>query len=264
MELDGITLEPLASANAVLSQEEKEAGVALIDIGGGTTDLAVFKDGIIRHTAVIPFGGNVITEDIKEGCSIIEKQAELLKIKFGSAWPGENKDNEIVSIPGLRGREPKEITLKNLSKIIHARVVEIIEQVYVEIKNYGHEEQKKKLIAGIVLTGGGSQLKHLKQLVEYITGMDTRIGYPNEHLAGDSDEEVASPQFATAVGLVMDGLRRQERKRVEKEREALEKTAELNADTDKDVEVVEPPKKERKSFLDKLTERVKDFLDNAE
>lgn len=112
LQLEGITLEPLASANAVLSQEEKEAGVALIDIGGGTTDLAVFKDGIIRHTAVIPFGGNVITEDIKEGCSIIEKQAELLKIKFGSAWPGENKDNEIVSIPGLRGREPKEITLK--------------------------------------------------------------------------------------------------------------------------------------------------------
>ncbi|MCW1952819.1 MAG: cell division protein FtsA, partial [Flavobacteriia bacterium] len=140
LNLGEISLEPLASANAVLSQEEKEAGVALIDIGGGTTDLAIFKDGIIRHTAVIPFGGNVITEDIKEGCSIIEKQAELLKIKFGSAWPGENKDNEIVSIPGLRGRDPKEITLKNLSKIIHARVVEIVEQVYVEIKNYGHDE----------------------------------------------------------------------------------------------------------------------------
>ena len=182
LNLDSVTLEPLASADAVLSQEEKEAGVALIDIGGGTTDLAIFKDDIIRHTAVIPFGGNVITEDIKEGCSIIEKQAELLKIKFGSAWPGENKDNEIVSIPGLRGREPKEITLKNLSKIIHARVVEIIEQVYVEIKNYGHEEQKKKLIAGIVLTGGGSQLKHLKQLVEYITGIDTRIGLSLIHI----------------------------------------------------------------------------------
>jgi len=265
LELEGITLEPLASANAVLSQEEKEAGVALIDIGGGTTDLAVFKDGIIRHTAVIPFGGNVITEDIKEGCSIIEKQAELLKIKFGSAWPGENKDNEIVSIPGLRGREPKEITLKNLSKIIHARVVEIIEQVYVEIKNYGHEEQKKKLIAGIVLTGGGSQLKHLKQLVEYITGMDTRIGYPNEHLAGDSDEEVASPLYATAVGLVMDGLRRQDKRRIEKEKEALEQETKINLEKQSQTNViVEQPKKERKSFLDKLTERVKDFLDNAE
>ena len=206
LQVSDITLEPLASAEAVLSQEEKEAGVVLVDIGGGTTDLAIFKDGIIRHTAVIPFGGNVITEDIKEGCSIIEKQAELLKIKFGSAWPGENKENEIVSIPGLRGREPKEISLKNLSKIIHARVVEIIEQVYLEIKNYGYDENKKKLIAGIVLTGGGSQLKHIKQLVEFVTGMDTRIGYPNEHLASESDDEYSSPVYATAVGLVLKGL----------------------------------------------------------
>lgn len=191
----------------------------------------------------------------------------MLKIKFGSAWPGENKDNEIVSIPGLRGREPKEITLKNLSKIIHARVVEIIEQVYLEIKNYGHEEQKKKLIAGIVLTGGGSQLKHLKQLVEYITGMDTRIGYPNEHLAGDSDDEIASPLYATAVGLVMDGLKRQERKRIEKEAEqpeVVEEEVPLDASFAAEEEIISQPKKERKSFLDKLTERVKDFLDNAE
>ena len=268
LDLEGITLEPLASANAVLSSEEKEAGVALIDIGGGTTDLAIFRDGIIRHTAVVPFGGNVITEDIKEGCSIIEKQAELLKIKFGSAWPGENKDNEIVSIPGLRGRDPKEITLKNLSKIIHARVVEIIEQVYVEIKNYGHEEQKKKLIAGIVLTGGGSQLKHLKQLVEYITGMDTRVGYPNEHLAGDSDKEITSPLFATSVGLVMDGLQRIDKKLLEDnldETSISDDSVELNETGDE--EGIKPPPKPPKpttSFLDKLTDRLKDFLDNAE
>ena len=263
--MEGITLEPLASSNAVLSQEEKEAGVALIDIGGGTTDLAIFKDGIIKHTAVIPFGGNVITEDIKGGCSIIEKQAELLKIKFGSAWPGENKENEIVSIPGLRGREPKEITLKNLSKIIHARVVEIIEQVYVEIKNYGHEEQKNKLIAGIVLTGGGSQLKHLKQLVEYITGMDTRIGYPNEHLAGDSDQEIASPLYATAVGLVMDGIRRQQR-RLQHEQDQNDDSTDSGTSEieDQDSETPEAPVRDRRSLLDKLTERLKEFLDNAE
>ena len=206
LEIADITLEPLASAEAVLSQEEKEAGVVLVDIGGGTTDVAIFKDGIIRHTAVIPFGGNVITEDIKEGCTIIEKQAELLKIKFGSAWPGENKENEIVSIPGLRGREPKEISMKMLSKIINARVVEIIEQVYLEIKNYGYNENKKKLIAGIVLTGGGSQLKHIKQLVEFVTGMDTRIGYPNEHLASPSSDDLSSPIYATAVGLILKGL----------------------------------------------------------
>ncbi|MGR7813207.1 cell division protein FtsA [Lacinutrix undariae] len=271
LKLGGITLEPLASANAVLSQEEKEAGIALIDIGGGTTDLAIFKDGIIRHTAVIPFGGNVITDDIKEGCSIIERQAELLKVKFGSAWPGENKDNEIVSIPGLRGRDPKEITLKNLSMIIHARVREIVEQVFVEIKNYGHEEQKKKLIGGIVLTGGGAQLKHLKQLVEYITGMDTRIGFPNEHLAGNSDEEIASPLYATAVGLVMDDIKRQERECVkEAVVEEVPEVEEAPHLVETPPETVEPaPENVKKkapklTFLEKLTQGVKDFLDNAE
>lgn len=271
LDLAGITLEPLSAANAVLSQEEKEAGVALIDIGGGTTDLAIFKDGIIRHTAVIPFGGGVVTDDIKEGCSIIEKQAELLKIKFGSAWPGENKENEIVSIPGLRGREPKEISLKNLSKIIHARVVEIIEQVYVEIKNYGHEDQKKKLIAGIVLTGGGSQLKHLKQLVEYITGMDTRIGYPNEHLAGDSDTDIASPVYATAVGLVMNALQLQKRNAPFKPQtqQQEEPNPSNTAANQEDIDIKETPKptqpkRERRSFLEKWSEKLKDFLDNAE
>ena len=267
LSLSGITLEPLASSNAVLGMEEKEAGVALIDIGGGTTDLAIFKDGIIRHTAVIPFGGNVITEDIKEGCSIIEKQAELLKIKFGSAWPGENKDNEIVSIPGLRGREPKEITLKNLSKIIHARVIEIIEQVYLEIKNYGHEDQKTKLIAGIVLTGGGSQLKHLKQLVEYITGMDTRVGYPNEHMAGDSDSEVTSPMYATAVGLVLNGL---ENNKVDETKDlsgetgpqdSEGETSPQNPGGESDIEI---EKDKKKGFFDKWVENLKDFLDKAE
>jgi cell division protein FtsA len=265
LDLSDITLEPLASAAAVLSREEKEAGVALIDIGGGTTDLAIFKDGIIRHTAVIPFGGNVITDDIKEGCSIIEKQAELLKIKFGSAWPGENKETEIVSIPGLRGREPKEITLKNLSKIIHARVQEIIEHVYLEIKNYGHETTKGKLIAGIVLTGGGSQLKHLRQLVEYITGMDARIGFPNEHLAGDSEDVLSSPAYATAVGLLMEGL---ERDIKEEEIEATvedvfdENKGEIREETEPIVE--KKPVLKKKSFFEKFTDSLKDFLDNAE
>jgi cell division protein FtsA len=254
LQLGNITLEPLASAEAVLSQEEKEAGVALIDIGGGTTDLAIFKDGIIRHTAVISFGGNVITEDIKEGCSIIEKQAELLKTKFGSAWPGENKENEIVSIPGLRGREPKEITLKNLSKIIHARVVEIVEQVFLEIKNYGHEESKKKLIAGIVLTGGGAQLKHIKQLVEYITGMDTRIGYPNEHLASNSDSELSSPLYATVVGLLMKGVRDNEKLNntvPDIEEESYKKGTQEDAAL-------------KKTIFEKWGEKFRDFLDNAE
>ncbi|MGB7393567.1 MAG: cell division protein FtsA, partial [Pricia sp.] len=193
------------------------------------------------------------------------KQAELLKMKFGSAWPGENKDNEIVSIPGLRGREPKEITLKNLSKIIHARVVEIVEQVYTEIKNYGHEEQKKKLIAGIVLTGGGSQLKHLKQLVEYITGMDTRIGYPNEHLAGDSDPEIASPLYATAVGLLMNAVDNGERAKPSEAENIDEGELVMAGHEDEEEQVRNgKPKKERKSVFDIWSEKLKDFLDNAE
>jgi cell division protein FtsA len=243
--------------------------------------LAIFKDGIIRQTAVIPFGGNVITEDIKEGCSIIEKQAELLKTRFGSAWPGENKDNEIVSIPGLRGREPKEISLKNLSKIIHARVVEIIEQVYAEIKLYGHEDPKKKLIAGIVLTGGGAQLQHIKQLVEYITGMDTRIGYPNEHLAGDSIEELSSPLYATAVGLVMNSIRNNTKSAtpfVEMKKDEPEVVARPQVVTETTVMAEDKEElqathsthqettdeKIKRSFFDKYIDKIKEFLDNAE
>ena len=248
----------------MLSEEEKEAGVALVDIGGGTTDLAIFKDGIIRHTAVIPFGGNVITEDIKEGCSIIEKQAELLKVKFGSAWPGENRDSEIVSIPGLRGREPKEISLKTLSKIINARVVEIMEQVNLEIKNYGHDDQKKKLIGGVVLTGGGSQLKHLKQLVEYITGMDTRIGYPSEHLAGDTQKSETSPILATAVGLLMNALEQQEKQDFESVESQKNEVVEDQKDEDSLKAVnPNPMSSSRKTILDLWVEKFKEFLDNA-
>lgn len=218
LEVVDLILEPIASAEAVLSEEEKEAGVVLVDIGGGTTDLAIFQDGIIRHTAVIPFGGDIITEDVKEGCSIIKKHAEELKVKFGSALASENKDEEVVAIPGLRGRPPKEITLRNLASIIQARMEEIIEHVYYEIRNSGYE---KKLIAGIVLTGGGASMRHIAQLTEFMTGMDTRIGYPNEHLAPEVPDEMASPMYATGVGLVIEGI---ERYRKEKEKMGAEGT----------------------------------------
>lgn len=210
LEVQDVILEPIASSAAVLSEEEKEAGVVLVDIGGGTTDVAIFQDGIIRHTAVIPFGGNIISEDIKEGCSIIKNQAELLKVKFGSALANESQENEIVSIPGLRGREPKEISIKNLSHIIQARLEEIIEHIYYEIKNSGYEN---KLIAGMVITGGGSQMKHIGQLFEYVTGMDTRIGYPNEYLANGNEDEITSPMYATGIGLILKGFEKLERQR---------------------------------------------------
>ncbi len=234
LSIESLLMEPLASAEAVLSEEEKEAGVALVDIGGGTTDIAIFQDGIIRHTAVIPFGGDIITEDIKEGCTIIKKHAEDLKVKFGSALASENRDEEIVAIPGLRGRPPKEITLKNLASIIQARMEEIIEHVHFEIKNSGYE---KKLIAGIVLTGGGALLKHVTQLTEFITGMDTRIGYPNEHLAPGVPEEMASPMYSTGIGLVIIGLKRYEKEVVK---------------SDKNDKPQKSEKKTTKSFLDKI------------
>jgi cell division protein FtsA len=203
LQVDALTLEPLASSAAVLSEEEKEAGVALVDIGGGTTDIAIFQDGIIRHTAVIPFGGNVITDDIRQGCTIMRHQAESLKVKFGSALALENKDSDIVVIPGLKGREPKEISLRNLSHIIQARMEEILEHVHYEIRNSGYEKQ---LIGGIVLTGGGAQLKHMKQLVEYVTGLDCRIGYPNEHVSKVPETIQLMPFLSTGVGLVINGL----------------------------------------------------------
>jgi cell division protein FtsA len=198
-----LTLEPLASAQSVLSDEELEAGVVLVDIGGGTTDVAIFHENIIRHTAVIPFGGNIITEDIKDGCNVMKAQAELLKVRFGSALANESAENEIVTIPGIRGREPKEISVKNLARIIQARMEEILDLVYYEIKASNLE---KKLVGGIVLTGGGAMLKHIAQLAEYTTGLDARIGYPNEHLAKGMVEEVKSPVYATGVGLVLRGL----------------------------------------------------------
>jgi cell division protein FtsA len=249
----GLFLEPLASSEAVLTDEEKEAGVVLVDIGGGTTDIAIFQDGIIRHTAVIPFGGNVITEDIKVGCSIIRQQAELLKIKFGSALASENQENEIVSIPGLRGREPREISLKNLANIIQARMEEIIEHVHFEIKASGFE---KKLIAGIVITGGGAQLRHIVQLVEFITGMDTRIGYPNEHLAKGSDD-LKSPMYATGVGLVLKGFQELEKQT----KNAVKAPVEEIAGKTKKKDKVFQPKEHKPTFLESLADFFKEDND---
>jgi cell division protein FtsA len=197
-----LILEPLASAEAVLTDDEKEAGVALVDIGGGTTDVAVYYDGIIRHTAVIPFGGYVVTRDIKEGCAILERQAELLKVEYGSALGDIAPEEKVVTIPGIAGREPKEISFKSLAYIIQSRVEEIIDAVCFEIEN---SECMDKLSAGIVLTGGGAMLRHLPQLVKYRTGFDVRIGLPNEYLVGDTDDELIQPMYSTAVGLLLKG-----------------------------------------------------------
>lgn len=205
LEMDYMILEPIASAQAVLDDEEKDAGVVLVDIGGGTTDIAIFKDKKIQHTAVIPFGGNIITEDICTGCSIIKHYAEEVKVKFGSALASENRDDEVVSIPGIRGREPKEISFKNLANIIQARLEEIFELVNYEIQKAKTENQ---LIAGIVLTGGGAMMRHIQQLAEFKTGLEVRIGYPNEHLNKTPMKELSSPMYSTSIGIVIETIAR--------------------------------------------------------
>jgi len=277
LEMEALTLEPLASSEAVLTKEEKEAGVAIIDIGGGTTDIAIFKDNIIRHTCVIPYGGGIITDDIKEGCSIIEKHAEQLKVKFGSSLPDMEKESTFVTIPGLHGRQDKEISLKTLAQIVGARVEEILEMVNTELKAYGAFEQKKKLIAGIVLTGGGSNLKNLRLLANYTTGFDSRIGFANEYIVNDKNQYLKGPEFATAIGLLMESLKIRDKKsyttEVENTAEATESTsAEMVSDNGQETvsneDTTSESNAERKrkglTFGQSLMEKVKKFFEEVE
>lgn len=251
LEISDLILEPLASSLAVLSDEEKEAGICLIDIGGGTTDIAIFYDNIIRHTAVIPFGGNIITNDIKQGLGVLPQQAEQLKTRFGRAIAEEASPNDIVSIPGIRNRAAKEISVKNLSNIIQARMEEVIEMAHAEIISSGFEN---RLAGGIVITGGGAQLASLKQLVEYMTGMDTRIGYPNEHLGKSKIEMVKSPMYATAVGLVLSGFRSLD-EREDRYREAREIVK---------AKVKRPPSTSRNFFNDILNKTKSLLIDDLD
>ncbi len=198
-----LILEPLASSKAVLTDEEREAGVALIDIGGGTTDLAVYYNGIVRHTAVIPIGGSIITQDIKEGCQILQKHAEMLKLHHGYALMSMAPDNKIITVPGIGGREPKEISMRSLAGIIQARMEEILEYAMYEIQMSGFAN---KLTAGVVITGGGALLKHIVSLIKFKWGYDVRIGYPSEMLCSESLESYNYPQYSTVIGLGLMGL----------------------------------------------------------
>ncbi len=247
LKLNSLILEPLASSEAVLTEDEKEAGVALVDIGGGTTDIAVFYDDIIRHTAVIPFGGDVVTKDIKEGCSILQRQAELLKIQYGSALGDLAKEEEVVSIPGISGREPKEISFKSLAYIIQSRMEEILDAVIYEIENSGYFD---RLSAGIVITGGGALLKHLPALVKFKTGMDVRVGYPSEHLVNDSNSDVNDPMFATSVGLVLKGY-----EHIEKDKRSFvaeEEEMETEQNKSEDEEISEGKKESKQGIMNTL------------
>ncbi|HAF28372.1 MAG TPA: cell division protein FtsA [Bacteroidales bacterium] len=256
LKLNQLVLEPLASSEAVLTADEKEAGVALVDIGGGTTDIAVYYDDIIRHTAVIPFGGDVVTKDIKEGCSILQRQAELLKMQYGSALGDLAKEEEVVSIPGISGREPKEISFKSLAYIIQSRMEEIFDAVIYEIENSGYFD---KLSAGIVLTGGGALLKHLPALVKFKTGLDVRIGYPTEHLASDAIAEVNHPMYATSVGLIIKGFEQNDKNKVSPKAKIKEKEIELEENFEE--EELTERKDNKYGFISNLKKVFTDIFD---
>jgi cell division protein FtsA len=219
LEVASIELEPLASADAVLSKEELEGGVCLVDIGGGTTDIAIFENFVIRHTAVIPFGGNIITEDLKD-FKILKQQAEVLKVKYGSAVPHEGLKNKHVSIQGEGNRAigTREVNLLSVSKVISARVKEILAHVAYQIKLSNFE---RKLIGGIVLTGGGSQLQHLAQLTEHETGQPARLGLPREHLATTKVQDVDSPIYATGIGLLIRAFKQKDEQAINNPAETI-------------------------------------------
>ncbi len=257
LEVANMTLEPIASATAVLSKEEKEAGVALVDIGGGTTDITIFQDGIIRHTAVIPFGGHVITQDIKEGCTVMSEQAEKLKVKFGSALADEVYDNRIITIPGLKGRDPKEISEKNLALIIQARVEEILDYVVWEIRRSGFEN---KLIAGIVMTGGGALLKDIEKLTEFHTAISCRIGIPVEHLAHGYSERLSSPIYSTAVGLLLKGISDVESGKVVSTQKSKVEESIIEAETPA-ADAVTEDKEEKGSWFDGIFKKTKEWFE---
>lgn len=255
-----LVLQPLASAAAVMCDQDLEAGVAIVDIGGGTTDLAVFYEGILKHTAVIPFGGENITNDIKTGLGVLKTQAEQMKIQFGSALADEAKANAFITIPGLRGMAPKEISVKNLANIIQARMSEIMDFVTYHLKQVGLDN--RMLNGGVILTGGGSQLKHLIQLTEYVTGLNARIGFPNEHLSGGHIEELAKPMYSTCIGLILKGYNDYENKnktmstgfiRVQMTKEKEEVVAEETEVAEAEVKRVDvKPRKTLQGFMDRM------------
>ena len=260
-----LVLQPLASSSAVMAQEDLEAGVAIVDIGGGTTDLAVFYEGILKHTAVIPFAGENITNDIKTGLGVLKTQAEQMKVQFGSALTNEAKGNAYITIPGLRGMPAKEISVKSLASIIQARMSEIMDFVTYHLKQVGLDN--KALNGGVVLTGGGSQLKHLIQLTEYATGLPARIGFPNEHLAAGHIEELAKPTYSTCIGLILKGYDDYEHNRKQFEKDykkvdvpdALKKAIE-DEESAMEIEVVSAEKVKQRRGLNNFWGKFKDGI----
>ncbi len=262
LKIKNLILEPVASAQAVLSEEEKEAGVLLLDIGGGTTDMIIYKDNLIRYSAVIPFGGKSITDDIQKGCNIVLSQAEKLKIEYGSAIADMVNEKDYAPVAGIAGREPREISFKTIAGIIQARAIEIIDTVTYELKKSGYYNA---IAAGITITGGGALLKHLTELIEFRTGFETNIAQPANYIFTTADA-FNHPKYSTSIGLLLKGSeieqnkkkRYQEKEKVkEEQQELVEETVEQSTSKDKN-------KKGGNGFLKKLKDFFIDEDDSTE
>ncbi len=200
LDVEDIVLEQLASCTSVLSEDEKDLGVCLIDIGGGTTDIAVFSDGAIKHTAVIPIAGDQVSNDIAVALRTPTKNAEDIKIKHACALTQLADPQEMVDVPSIGDRDPRKISAQNLAEIIEPRYEELMLLVQAELRRSGYEDM---IAAGIVLTGGSSKVKGLTELAEEIFHMPVRIGFP-QHMSGLTDV-VKNPVFSTGVGLLLYG-----------------------------------------------------------
>lgn len=196
----GAILRGIASTRSILNENERELGVALLDIGAGSTDLVVIKDNIIRHLSIIPFGGNAITEDIRQLCGIPLKTSEELKKQFGSAFAPMDNGKKIISIPGTGGASSKEISSKELAQIIQARLSEIIKTADYEIQQTGLKDELK---AGLVITGGVANTMHIQRLATQLTGMGIRVAWPDNFVLAESVEKSLTPSGASAVGLIL-------------------------------------------------------------
>ena len=242
LNVNGTYLAPFASATSVLGEDEKEVGVALLDIGAGTSDLIIIHENVIRYAAVIPFGGNCITEDVKQGCGVSSRVAEQLKIEKGSCMSSVAPDRP-VRIPGIGGREDKYIHLKNLAEIIESRVEEILEAAMYEIERSGY---KDKISTGLVITGGTSQLANLKSFAQFVTGMDTKLAYPMRTIS-EVDVNINKPSMSTAVGLILMGF--EEMEKMEKKGQTMRTTTPLS------------PEEKKKDTASNTTETAKDTQD---
>jgi cell division protein FtsA len=264
--MENLMLESIAAGMSVLNKEEKNAGVAIVDIGGDTTEIAIYHDNILRYTGAVPFGGNVISKDIRNGCIIQPQQAEMLKVKYGKALAEKSSPYDVVVIQGIRGNSAKEISVHNLSQIIQARAEEIVEWVFTELVKSNYH---KKLGAGIVLTGGGANLQFLKELFELHTGIPTRIGNPSEYLNLSNQYlgHLKKPEYATATGLVLAGFRALD-ERENRYLKTIRQGSGTNHKTSQKVNVTskslfskpEKPETEKKNFFNDFFKKARNFL----